>query len=539
TVTRSGYTFKGWTPAVAATVPVGGATYKAQWTANKYTVTFNAAGGTGGWTKSLDYGSAITAPTVTRAGYTFKGWTPAVAATVPLNGATYTAQWTANKYTVTFDANGGTGGWTKSLDYGTAIVAPAVTRPGYTFKGWTPAVAATVPTEDVTYVAQWSANAFTITFDANGGRGGWTRTLNGDAALMPPSVTRDGYDFAGWMPAVPAKVPLADATYTAQWELKTYTIAFDANGGSGGGTSSELHAGDEIDRPDVGSNGSMVFAGWEPVPPAFAPASDTTYVAQWVAAAANTWDVRSVAGGVAIKGCSFPYGKVEIPAAVNGKKVVAVMDYAFFGQKGVTEVVIPDSVTTVGVKAFKGCANLTKVTMPARLATLGQAAFQDCVSLTEVDVPPLGDNYLWSSTFEGCTSLRRVSLPEGITAIGTSSFANCKALVEVNIPKSVKNVKSFAFFSCERLADVELPAGLVKIEQKAFKNCTSMTEIEIPSGVTSLGKAVFFNSGLVEATVPGGIAKVDDYCFQKCAALRKVTLSEGVKETGASVWAND
>ena len=538
-VTRTGYTFTGWTPAVAATVPVGGAIYTAQWKVNQYTVTFNANGGEGGWSGTLEYGKTLTAPAVTREGHRFKGWSPAVPKTVPDADATYTAQWEVNKYTVTFDANGGSGGWTRMLAYGSSLSAPTVTRKGYAFTGWSPAVAKTVPVGGATYTAQWSANAFTITFDANGGKGGWTRTLNGDAALKPPSVTRDGYDFAGWTPAVPAKVPLADATYTAQWELKTYTIAFDANGGSGGGTSSELHAGDEIDRPDVGSNGSMVFAGWEPVPPAFAPASNAIYVAQWVAAEANTWQTKSVAGGVAIKGCSFPYGKVEIPAAVNGKKVVAVMDYAFFGQKGVTEVVISDSVESIGVKAFKGCANLTKVTLPARLATLDQAAFQDCVSLTEMDVPALGDNYLWSSTFEGCTSLRRVSLPEGITAIGTSSFANCKALVEVNIPSTVKTIKSFAFFSCESLADVTLPTALGKIEQKAFKNCVSMTAVEIPSGVKTLGKAVFFNSGLVEATVPGGIAKVDDYCFQKCAALKKVTLSEGVKETGASVWAND
>jgi len=67
--------------------------------------------------------------------------------------------------------------------------------------------------------------------------------------------------------------------------------------------------------------------------------------------AENTWDARSVAGGVAIKGCSFPSGKVEIPAAVNGQKVVAVMDYAFSRQKGMAEIVIPDSVATIDEKA--------------------------------------------------------------------------------------------------------------------------------------------------------------------------------------------
>ena len=78
--------------------------------------------------------------------------------------------WTANKYTVTFDANGGTGGNTVTLDYGTALSAPTVTRDGHTFTGWSPSVPATVPASDVTYTAQWTANTYTVTYKpgANG-----------------------------------------------------------------------------------------------------------------------------------------------------------------------------------------------------------------------------------------------------------------------------------------------------------------------------------------------------------------------------------
>ncbi|MBR4615692.1 MAG: InlB B-repeat-containing protein, partial [Kiritimatiellae bacterium] len=194
---KSGYSFAGWATneqeeavyadceVVSNLVSESGFVFDlyATWSINKYTVKFDAAGGTGGWTKTLDYGSAIVAPTVTRTGYTFKGWTPVVAKTVPVGGATYTAQWTANKYTVTFDANGGTGGWTKSLDYGSAIAAPAVTRTGYTFKGWTPAVAATVPLNGATYKAQWTANKYTVKFDAAGGSGGWAKSLDYGSAI--------------------------------------------------------------------------------------------------------------------------------------------------------------------------------------------------------------------------------------------------------------------------------------------------------------------------------------------------------------------
>jgi|GEM_PF-5722708 len=99
------------------------------------------------------------APTVTRTGYTNTGWTPAWA--IVTGNKTYTAQWSLNEYTITYDADGGLGGTTADFDYGTSAAtvesnAPTVTRSGFTFTGWTPTwidVAA-----DKTYTAQWSAS---------------------------------------------------------------------------------------------------------------------------------------------------------------------------------------------------------------------------------------------------------------------------------------------------------------------------------------------------------------------------------------------
>ena len=151
TVTRTGYTFTGWSPSVPSTVPAGNVTYTAQWKVNQYMVTFNANGGTGGKTVTQHYGTALSAPTVTRTGYTFTGWSPSVPSTVPAGNVTYTAQWKANQYAVTFNANGGTGGKTVTQNYGTALSAPTVTRTGYTFTGWSPSVPSTVPAGNVTY----------------------------------------------------------------------------------------------------------------------------------------------------------------------------------------------------------------------------------------------------------------------------------------------------------------------------------------------------------------------------------------------------
>ena len=151
-------------------------------------------------TNELDYASEIVAPTVMREGYTFVGWSPEVEATVPASNVTYTAQWSINQYLVTFNANGGIGGWGRSMDYGAAITAPTVRRTGYTFVGWLPEVDASVPASNVTYTAQWSVNQYSVRFDANGGAGelGETTFEYGAAYGELPVPTRPGFVFDGW-----------------------------------------------------------------------------------------------------------------------------------------------------------------------------------------------------------------------------------------------------------------------------------------------------------------------------------------------------
>lgn len=133
-------------------------TLVAQWQVKKYTVTFDANGGSGGTSMEQDCGTAIVAPIVSRAGHTFIGWLPDVDATVPESNVTYAAQWRVNQYTVTFDANGGTGGTNEEQDYGTPIIAPTVARGGYTFIGWSPEVDVTVPASNVMYRARWQSD---------------------------------------------------------------------------------------------------------------------------------------------------------------------------------------------------------------------------------------------------------------------------------------------------------------------------------------------------------------------------------------------
>ena len=158
---RQGYQFTDWylddTKYDFNAAVTGDMTLTAKWTANSYTIAFDTGGGSEVAPIAQDYGTQITAPAdPTREGYTFMGWEPALPPTMPAENMTIKAQWRINRYTVTFDTDGGSAVAPITQDYGTAITAPAdPTREGYTFIGWDKAIPATMPAENMTITAKW------------------------------------------------------------------------------------------------------------------------------------------------------------------------------------------------------------------------------------------------------------------------------------------------------------------------------------------------------------------------------------------------
>ena len=549
-VTRTGYTFNGWLPDVAETVPASNVTYVAQWTRNKYTVTFNANGGIGGASGKQDYGSSIVAPKVTREGYTFAGWSPTVAATVPTSDVTYTAQWIINQYTVTFNANGGTGGKTVMLDYGTAIAAPNVTREGYTFAGWSPTVLATVPATDVTYVAQWTRNKYTVTFDANGGTGSTSGKQDYGSSIVAPTVTRTGYTFSGWSPTVTSTVPANDVTYVAQWTRNKYTVTFDANGGTGG-TSGKKDYGSAIVAPTVMRTG-YTFTGWSPSVAATVPAFDVTYVAQWEQIAPTfTVNAYGILTDVSLNGAET----AVIPSSVR------LIGYeAFYKCRGeLRNVVIPDSVKTIQVSAFSGCSGLTTVTIPNSVTSIEPFAFENCVGLTNVTIGT-GVEYIGLAAFLGCTGLTSMTIPNGVTDIGDYAFSGCINLADVTIPDSVTSIGTGAFFSTpfyDNLADgpvvlgrilyvikgscpsvVTISDGVACIADFAFENCSDLRNVTIPNSVRRIGNHAFYGcSGLTSVTIPNSVRSIGSGAFGHCTSLTSTTIPNGVTEIGEDTFA--
>ena len=281
--TKTGYTFAGWVPAIPETVPAENMSFKAQWTINQYTLTFNADNGTEDVKITQNYGTKFESPaTPTKTGYTFAGWDMDIPETIPAENMSFTAKWIANQYTLTFDSNGGSDVAAITQDYGTKIDTPAApTKTGYTFAGWDNEIPETMPAESMSFKAQWTINQYTLTFNADNGTEDVEITQDyGTKFDTPADPTREGYTFAGWDMDIPETIPAENMSFTAKWIANQYTLTFDSNGGSDVAAITQDY-GTKIDTPAAPTKTGYTFAGWDNEIPETMPAESMSFKAQW------------------------------------------------------------------------------------------------------------------------------------------------------------------------------------------------------------------------------------------------------------------
>ena len=210
-MTYTEHTFKGWydnegltgDPVTAiGDTETGNKEYWAKWEINQYTITVKPENGKADITITQDYGTPITAPSLTREGYQFNGWDKTFPTTMPAENLTITAQWTVNQYTITYNLAGGTAEGnldTYTIETG-AFTLKNPTKSGYTFTGWSGTgldgennMTVTIPTGSTgnrTYTAHWRYNG--------GGSGGSSsypitipgKTENGTVTVSPRSAEK-------------------------------------------------------------------------------------------------------------------------------------------------------------------------------------------------------------------------------------------------------------------------------------------------------------------------------------------------------------
>ena len=277
--------------------------YYAHWTPTNYSISYNLNGGSlSGQKTSYNIETAnFTLPTPSKSGYTFTGWTGSNGTTAQKSvtitkGSTgnrsYTANWTPTNYTISYNANGGSlSGQKTSYNIETAnFTLPQPTRSGYTFTGWT-GTGLSSATKSVTvskgstgnrsYTANWSANGYTVSFNYNKPSTA-TGTMSGNGTTSKcvtyataygtlPQPSMPGWAFNGWYTAASGGSGIsATTTYTAvgnqtlyaHWTLNTYSISYNANGGSLSGQKTSYNietANFTLPQP---TRSGYTFTGW-------------------------------------------------------------------------------------------------------------------------------------------------------------------------------------------------------------------------------------------------------------------------------------
>ena len=214
--------------------------------------------------------------------------------------------------------------------------------------------------------------------------------------------------------------------------------------------------------------------------------------------------------------------KITLPSALkrikDGDKTS--VQGAFSNCEGLTEMVIPDGVTDIGVHAFGNCLNLTKLTLPSELKYIGDSAFSCCFELTDIDIPN-GVISIGEMAFSSCESLKRIILPESVTNIGRNAFQACTNLEEINIPDGITSIEIATFINCVNLKKISISSNVTDIKVNAFLKISGLKEviysgtqeqwksISMASGNESLLKAVvYFNDGMISDASKGFLYEI-------------------------------
>ena len=436
-------------------------------------------------------------PEISQTGYTFSGWKDS-SDSMFVDGVyriardiTLYAVWDANTYNVTLNPNGGSiDNTSMQVIYDAQYTLPIPTRLNYIFLGWFDGdtkisnSATWKFAENKTFTAKWTNVTNTYVFDAGDGLCDINSMVIGwEDSYTLPTPTSESLVFNGWYLGE-TKIP----------QSGTWTYS---------------------------NSGGILVAKWNS--PLTIKDNVVTKCSKSVSVVNVPDNVTSI-GKYAFENCTS-LTSITIPDSV-----ISIGSYAFSGCTSLTSITIPDSVTSIGSSAFYNSnindiffvinsienflnINVVKSNLRGNVHLLDVNGFE----MTEVVIPD-GVTSINDFAFYNCTSLTSITIPDGVTSIGEWVFQNCTSLTSITIPDSVTSIYRGAFYNCTSLTSIIIPSSVTSIGDFAFSDCTSLTSLTIPSSVTSIGEWVFQNCtctiNCYAKSKPSGWSDNWNYCFK-------------------------
>ena len=550
---KNGYTFVGWFSGdkewnFDVDVLISDVTIYAKWEVNIYNITYELGGGTNATANPGTFDAEtgnVTLASPSKNGYTFSGWYSDSAYTKPITvinvnvfeNVTIYAKWEVNIYNITYELGGGTNATANpgTFDAETGNVTLASpSKNGYTFSGWYSDSAYTKPItvinvnvfENVTIYAKWEVNIYNITYELNGGTNAAENpeTFSIESGVITfREPTKNGYIFEGWYRDASCTRPISmigynvfeNITIYAKWEIKTYNIKYELNGGTNAEANPDTFSAESgvitLAKP---TKAGWAFIGWYSDPEFVNPVTeiDPTTVATDISVYAKweftlTYTIKN--NEVTVTGYIGTETKVVIPGEIEGYPVVAIEQNAFVNNKSITELVVEDGVEKIGRYAFDGCTSLRSITLAKTVKEIDWYAFRK-------------------------TAIEEIVIPEGVVTIGNSAFGSCSNLVSVTIPTTLTNAKFDVFEYCTNIENVYISDftawfNIVFLSEDAnplhngatlYLDGEAVTEIVIPEGITSIGDYAFYGyKTAAKISIPDSVTSIGIKAFKGCDNL--------------------
>ncbi|MBR5638302.1 MAG: leucine-rich repeat protein [Muribaculaceae bacterium] len=223
--------------------------------------------------------------------------------------------------------------------------------------------------------------------------------------------------------------------------------------------------------------------------------------------------------------------------------VTTIKSYAFFRCMSLTSVTIPNSVNEIGYRAFMGCEGLTSATIGS--SKIGPYAFENCW-LTSVTIGDSVDE-IDVFAFSSCTELTRVNIsdlaswcnidfgnvPANPLSYAKNLYLNGTIITKLSIPSTVTNIKNYTFYNWTSLEEVTIPNSVTSIGESSFYECSSLTSVTIPNSVELIGKCAFKNcTKLTSIIIPNSVTTIMDEAFNNCIRLSSVLIPNSVTSIG-------